>query len=218
LSVHAAHGAEGVSHQFETIEQQNESYLVGMWSFLVTEIMFFGGLFLAYVIYRLSFQATWYEAHKKLDVNMGLLNTFILLTSSLFMALGVRAAQLKERKKAMGWLCLVLLCAFGFLVVKYIEYSAKFEHHLFPGPNFHWEGANPGQAQMFFNFYFAMTGLHGIHVAIGILVIGALVVFMAIKHPCVEDYMPTEMTGLYWHFVDIVWIFLFPLYYLMPKG
>lgn len=261
MSVEAiSHGAPGqaVSHQFEDINQQNESYIVGMWSFLVTEIMFFGALFLAYVIYRTAYSETFYQAHLWLDVTMGAINTVILLSSSLTMALCVHAAQLGRRRAQINYMCVTILCAFGFLGIKYVEYSQKFEHHLFPGPNFQFhlkEGhgepaAAPPQAEgkaehmlgsaivqdngryvtsgeigrdtrdkagMFFSLYFAMTGLHGIHVIVGILIMGVMVLMLKFNHPAMRDYMPTELAGLYWHFVDIVWIFLFPLYYLIPR-
>lgn len=209
--------ADPVYHQFEDIEQQNESYIVGMWVFLVTEIMFFGALFLAYVIYRWKFQHTFYEAHKLLDVKLGTFNTVVLLTSSLSMALSVHFAQLKKRWHQLACLGATMGLAGIFLIVKFFEWKAKFEHNLVPGPGFQWHGEAPAsQAHMFFNLYFAMTGLHAIHVVIGILVIGVLALLTFKKHPLVESFVPNEMIGLYWHFVDIVWIFLFPLFYLIP--
>jgi len=240
-AIHAGHGHghghdPNLAHQFETMDQQNESYLVGMWAFLVTEIMFFGALFLAYALYRFSYPTTFYEAHHKLNTAMGGWNTFVLLTSSFFMAMGVRSAQLKKKWPQIVWLSLTFLCACTFLVIKYFEYSEKIHHHLVPGPNFHFavEGATkmaaapmPGyeiatqptvdKAQMFFSLYFAMTGLHGIHVLVGMLLIGVLIWKVARNHKSLKYFMPVEMVGLYWHFVDIVWIFLFPLYYLIPK-
>lgn len=207
-----------LAHQFSSIEQQDECYNVGMWAFLVTEIMFFGGLFGAYAIYRLAYPDAFTASSAHLDAKMGCVNTFILLTSSLTMALAVRGAQLRDRKKQLFWLTLTVLFAFGFLVVKYFEYGAKIEHHLVPGPGFVFDeaGAVRGQAQMFFSLYFAMTGLHGIHVIIGIIMMFIFMGMLAKKHPTVmKDHMPMEMGGLYWHFVDIVWIFLYPLLYLI---
>jgi cytochrome c oxidase subunit 3 len=247
----ASHGAprQHVSHQFENIQQQNECYIVGMWSFLVTEIMFFGALFLAYTLYRYQNPQVFVEAHKHLEVGWGALNTVILLTSSLTMALAVHGGQTGNRRRQINFMFITILFAFGFLGIKTIEYKAKFKHQLFPGPSFHWqtheaieaeaksgaiaEGAEAkphvhetkvgvegqdfaAKAQMFFCLYFAMTGLHGIHVIIGILIMGTMVIMLKIDHPAMRDYMPTELAGLYWHFVDIVWIFLFPLYYLIP--
>jgi cytochrome c oxidase subunit 3 len=216
--VHGGHHDDRVFHQFENYDQQTESYIVGMWCFLITEIMFFGALFLGYTLYRWSYQADFYEAHKVLNVPMGATNTFVLLMSSFSMALAVHFAQLKQMKKQLAALAFTLACAFGFLVIKAFEWAEKFKDHHVMGPNFRWDGkGSPEHAQMFFSLYFGMTGLHAFHVIIGILVIGALM-FMTVKnYPSVRDYIPTEMIGLYWHFVDIVWIFLFPLYYLMPQ-
>ena len=216
-----SHPTDVVYEQYITLEQQQESYIVGMWTFLVTEVMFFGALFLIYTLYRFRYQEAFYEMHKDLNVTLGGINTMNLLFSSFMMALAVHFAQLKDKMKQLACLSVVELCAGGFLVIKYIEYSAKFEHHLFPGAFFqppkeaiagHFEGA----ASCFFSLYFAMTGLHGVHVLIGMLCIGALMFFVATDHKVITDYIPTEMIGLYWHFVDIVWIFLFPLYYLIP--
>jgi cytochrome c oxidase subunit 3 len=225
------------AHQFSDMPQQNECYVVGMWAFLVTEIMFFGALFMAYSTYRAMNPAVWYDAHKHLNVLLGGTNTVILLASSFFMAMGVHAAQLRNRGAQMFWITLTMLCAFAFLGIKTVEYKDKFDHHLFPGATFHYEsvgehgGASEtaafspdrsnvpqGKAEMFFVFYFIMTGLHGIHVIIGIIVMIVLLALLKMKHPLLDYYMWVELAGLYWHFVDIVWIFLFPLYYLIPIG
>jgi cytochrome c oxidase subunit 3 len=223
------------AHQFSDMPQQNEAYVVGMWSFLVTEIMFFGALFLAYSTYRTMNPKVFIDAHKHLNVFMGGTNTVVLLTSSFFMAMGVWNAQLKRRTGQLFWIALTILCAFAFLGIKTVEYRDKFEHHLFPGATFHYESVEEhggpsvtaaftpersnvpqGKAEMFFVLYFIMTGLHGIHVIIGILVLGTMWLMIKARHPVMEYYMWVEMAGLYWHFVDIVWIFLFPLYYLIP--
>jgi cytochrome c oxidase subunit 3 len=220
----AIHPNEHLKHdsvyvQFEDIEQQNESYVVGMWAFLVTEVMFFGALFVIYALNRSHHQDAFYQIHKLLDVKMGAINTVILLSSSFSMALAVHYAQLKKMTNQLFCLGFTILCAFGFLIVKYFEYSQKIHHGLLPGSNFHWNepGVPTSVAQMFFSLYFTMTGLHGIHVIVGIIVISALAILTKIKSPLVESYIPTELVGLYWHFVDLVWIFLFPLYYLIPK-
>jgi cytochrome c oxidase subunit 3 len=221
---HEGHGHErppGVSVQFEDIHQQNESYIVGMWTFLVTEIMFFGGLFTCYLVQRYLHPEVFAKVTQELNIWMGLTNTFILLFSSLTMAMAVHYAAKKNRPMQLLTIAITILCAFGFLVVKYFEYKVKLDHHLYPGPTFHWSGdptVPQHLAQWFFSLYFAMTGLHGIHVIIGIIVLALIFVLTAIKHPCVEDFIPTELAGLYWHFVDIVWIFLYPLLYLInPK-
>lgn len=226
MSSHAAHASEGpeVYFQYEDIDQQQETYIVGMWSFLVTEVMFFGALFLTYTLYRWKFQSDFYYAHKELDIILGGINTTVLLFSSLAVALAVHYAQKNETRKQLNWLAVTMACAFGFLVIKFFEYSAKFEHHLFPDAAFSYGGAahpeqlaNPEHARLFFSLYFAMTGLHGIHVIAGIIAISILMILIKRKSKVITDYIPTEMVGLYWHFVDLVWIFLYPLFYLIPK-
>lgn len=213
------HDDEPLHHQFEDIHQQNESYIIGMWTFLVTEIMFFGAMFLAYTLYRTQYQSDFFIAHKELNPLWGGLNTVILLISSFMMAMAVHHAQKKNMKKHMLMLNGVQACAAAFLAIKVIfEWLPKWQHHHTP-LNFHWDGpGNPEHIQLFFSLYFGMTGLHGIHILAGMIVIGGLQFLTWKGAPSVKgDYMPTEMIGLYWHFVDIVWIFLFPLFYLLPE-
>ena len=221
-----AHGHghdEALHHQFEDMDQQNEAYLVGMWTFLVTEVMFFGTLFIIYTLYRSMYQMDWYLAHEALNIPMGGVNTIILLISSFTVAVAVRSAQRRERNLVLWNLGITLVCAFAFLGIKGVEYMEKFQHNLYPGPEFgrhpeHLHGAAPNFAQLYYGLYFGMTGLHAVHVIVGIIVIAYLWVkwFLNAKNVTL-DYVPTEMVGLYWHFVDLVWIFLFPLMYLMPK-
>jgi cytochrome c oxidase subunit 3 len=207
-----------VSHQFEDIEQQREAYVVGMWAFLVTEVMFFGAVFLIYTVYRVLNHSAFYEAHRRLDIGLGTLNTFVLLTSSLTMALAVHWAQTRQRRAQIAALMATLALAGVFLIIKAVEYSHKFAHHLFPGSGFLYPDASMAdQARLFFSLYFGATGLHALHVVIGMLVIGAMLVRAVLDRERKADYIPVEMTGLYWHFVDIVWIFLFPLLYLIPR-
>ncbi len=206
-----------LAHHFETYDQQRESSSLGMWLFLVTEVMFFGGFFLAYIVYRSRFPQDFALASHELDVWLGGINTAVLIASSLTMAMSVRAAQLGKRKAIVAFLILTILFGSVFLGIKYVEYSSKFEHHLVPGPDFeiHAEGIDPGAGEMFFNFYFGMTGLHAAHMVVGI---GLLIwlCFPAWKGRFNLDYHnPVEVVGLYWHFVDIIWIFLFPLLYLI---
>lgn len=221
---HAAHGEFDVlKFQYEDIDQQNDSYIVGMWTFLVTEIMFFGALFMIYILYRSNYQADWWKVHNHLSYKMGGWNTFNLLVSSFMMAMAVRFAQLKDRTKVIGLLLGVIVCGAIFMVIKYFEYSSKIAENLYPGAGFTKNpeilyGANLNHAQLFFGLYFAMTGLHGVHVVVGMAMISFLAYLWYKKKPIVtEDFIPTELIGLYWHFVDIVWIFLYPLFYLMPK-
>ncbi|HRF58512.1 MAG TPA: cytochrome c oxidase subunit 3 [Fimbriimonadaceae bacterium] len=220
-------------HQFEDMHQQTESYLVGMWSFLVTEIMFFGALFIMYSIYRWKYSHEFWEVHNLLDWKLGGINTFILLLSSFSMAMGVHYATLKKHALVNRCLAFTVLCACAFLVIKLgWEWWPKWEHNLFPGPGFEWNehslekyikpgsdllSVSPNIAQLFLSLYFAMTGLHGIHVLVGILVLVGLMVLHKKQTPSAQDYVNTEMVGLYWHFVDLVWIFLYPLFYLIPK-
>jgi cytochrome c oxidase subunit 3 len=187
-----------------------------MWVFLVTEIMFFGGLFLAYLVYRSADPMGFQEASNHLNVIWGAVNTVVLIVSSLTMALAVRAAQTSALPKMqVGWIVATMILGATFLGVKVIEYADKFEHHLVPGPNFVWEGKYPAGAEMFYSLYFCMTGLHALHMIIGLGIMTVIGV-MAWRGTFDGDYYtPVEVSGLYWHFVDIVWIFLFPLLYLI---
>ena len=234
MSVEVAHGVHGhgdgndeLIHQFEDMDQQNECYTVGMWTFLVTEVMFFGALFLAYVLYRSKNPDAYYSlSQSSLNVWTGGINTVVLLFSSWCMALAVQGAQKKRQAQQLLCMGITIICAFAFIAIKlYFEWRVKIAEHHVPGPDFLYMNLHPNlpfvqqyQAQMFFSLYFAMTGLHAVHVVIGILVMGALWLMIKYKHPAVKYYMPMEMAGLYWHFVDIVWIFLFPLFYLIPKS
>jgi len=214
-----AYGAPTVAHQFEDAEQQHESATLGMWAFLVTEIMFFGGLILGYAVYRMKFPEAFAACSNELDVALGGGNTAILIGSSLTMALAVHAAQLGERRKLIGFLLGTMFFGMAFLGVKAVEYSAKFEHHLVPGTTFEFHGhwAAPQNVELFFSFYFAMTGMHAVHMIIGMGILTWLVVMARRGRYSAAYNSPVEMFGLYWHFVDIVWIFLYPLLYLVSR-
>jgi cytochrome c oxidase subunit 3 len=215
--VHAEHAHHPkLQHHFDDMEQQAEASTLGMWVFLVTEIMFFGGLFLAYLVYRRADPMAFQEASNHLNVIWGAVNTVVLIVSSLTMALAVRAAQTSAPPRVqVGWIAATMVLGTAFLGVKVIEYSDKFTHHLVPGPNFVWEGKYPAGAEMFYSLYFCMTGLHALHMIIG-LGIMTVIGIMAWRGTFDENYYtPVEVSGLYWHFVDIVWIFLFPLLYLI---
>jgi cytochrome c oxidase subunit 3 len=200
------------------MDQQIEANTLGMWLFLVTEVMFFGGMFLAYIIYRGAYSQAFAEASHHLDIYLGTTNTVVLLCSSLTMALAVRSVQLGQRKAAVAFLFLTLILGLTFLSIKGLEYYHKYEEHLIPGSSFMYEGeANPHYAQLFFILYFVMTGFHALHMIIG----AGLIIFFMLRiwqraFPP-ENYVPVEMLGLYWHFVDIVWVFLFPLLYLIGR-
>jgi cytochrome c oxidase subunit III len=206
--------------QFDTAEQQKDASTLGMWVFLITEIMFFGGLFLAYSVYRALYPATFGFASTTLNVYIGAANTVVLLCSSFTMVLAVRAAQLGWRKGIIIFLILTLALGLVFLGVKAYEWNEKFQEHHVPGPSFHLEGipaGSQGQAQLFFSLYFAMTGLHALHMVIGVGILSTLLWF-AYKGRYTAEYMtPVDVAGLYWHFVDIIWIFLFPLLYLIDR-
>ena len=223
---HAAGGGHhhhpSLQHHFDSLEQQKESSTLGMWLFLVTEIMFFGGLFLAYVIYRSRYPTAFMAASHTLDWKLGAFNTAVLILSSLTMALSIWAAQMNKQKLIVVFLIATMILGLAFLGVKTIEYRDKFTHHHVPGANYQWhEHADPNDpdfadhTQIFFSLYFIMTGLHAIHMICGIGVLAVLVIYSRKGRYDSEYYNPLECTGLYWHFVDIVWIFLFPLLYLL---
>ncbi|MCC7237011.1 MAG: cytochrome c oxidase subunit 3 family protein [Bryobacterales bacterium] len=216
LEQSSAHPANpNFQHQYEDLQQQYSSTTFGMWVFLVQEILFFGSLFCAYAVYRSMYPEAYSAASHHLNVALGTFNTVVLIGSSLTMALAVRCAQLGRNKGVFGYLLATFMLGNVFLGVKVVEYSDKFKHHLVPGPNFAMGGPYNEQAQIYFSMYFAMTGLHALHMIIGA---GLLIFFMwkAYNNTYSTDfYGPIENMGLYWHFVDIVWIFLFPMLYLI---
>ena len=209
----------GLQHHFENQEQQKDSATIGMWTFLLTEIMFFGGLFLAYFVYRQWYPLAFASASLKTNLVLGAANTTVLICSSLTMAMGVHFAALGKRKLLV--LCLVLTLILGsvFLGVKAYEYHDKWVHHEVPGIHFECEGCkDAGHTQLFFSLYFGMTGLHASHMIIGAGILLVLI-WQAWKGKFTPEWhTPIEMFGLYWHFVDIVWIFLFPLLYLIDRS
>jgi cytochrome c oxidase subunit III len=204
-----------VAHHFDTPDQQFDSGRMGVWLFLVTEILFFGGLFCAFFIFRSWYYDSFVEAHHHLDKVMGAINTVVLISSSFTMALGVRSAQQGKRSLTVWMLLITLICAGVFLGIKYVEYSHKFHEGLLPGKLFkaeHFHSAHPG---MFFAVYFMMTGVHGLHVVIGMGLILWILIRAAKGQFGPRYYAPVEGVGLYWHLVDLVWIYLFPLLYLI---
>jgi cytochrome c oxidase subunit 3 len=242
---HAVHHP-ALQHQFDTMSQQKEAAVLGMWAFLLTEILFFGGLFMAYMLYRTWYHDAFVAASSSITMFWGALNTVVLIGSSLTMALAVRAAQTNKRQATVGWLIFTIVLGLVFLGVKVIEYADKFEHHHVPGASYVW--AEPGHesapaagsgdtgsaagshgesadaanlqmhTQIFFSLYFTMTGLHALHMIIGVGLM-SVITWMAWKGRFDEHYYtPVEMSGLYWHFVDIVWIYLFPLLYLVDRS
>jgi cytochrome c oxidase subunit 3 len=260
--VHERHDPH-LAHHFDTSEQQFESGKLGMWIFLATEILLFGGLFCAYAVYRANHPEVFVWAHRYLDVSLGGLNTVILICSSFTMAWAVRAAQMGRQKALVTLLSLTILCAFGFLGIKAVEYEHKWKEGLLWGKRFSAELGHaapavpapaptpvvnaeeqtmiapaaagpaglavtgttghghdapaeaPRNVQLFFSVYFAMTGLHGLHVIVGMAVLG-WILRRSIRGEFGSDYfIPVDLAGLYWHLVDLIWIFLFPLLYLI---
>ena len=208
-------GAHAYAHQFDSAEHQHSASQLGMWVFIAQEILFFGGLFLVYTVYRFSYPQAFAQASHHLDVTLGCFNTAVLIGSSLTMALAVHGAQLGRRWTQVVFLILTIVLGSIFLGVKTIEYGHKFHEHLVPGASFVFEG--DFHAQIFFSLYFVMTGLHALHMIIGIAILSVLV-WQAFRGAYDSHYYsPVELTGLYWHFVDIIWIFLFPLLYLIGR-
>ena len=206
----------GLAHQFDDIEQQREAGTLGMWAFLITEILFFGGMFMAYVLYRTKDPEAFAAASAHLNWRLGAANTAVLIISSLTMALGVYYSQVGDRKKLMLFLVLTMILGATFLGVKAYEYYHKYLDHLIPGFGFHWEGhGDPQHVQMFYFIYFMMTGIHALHMIIGLGIMTVILIMSKRGRFTPEYHSPVEISGLYWHFVDIVWIFLFPLLYLL---
>jgi cytochrome c oxidase subunit 3 len=214
-----SHGATLLRHHFENEDQQKEASSLGMWVFLLTEIMFFGGMFMAYLAYRQLYPEAFAAASSKLDVTLGAMNTVVLICSSLTMAMAVHSAALGKQKMIVVYLIATLLLGGVFLGIKTKEYHDKFVHHEVPGANFHpdeWpKDVDMSHASLYFGLYFGLTGLHASHMIIG----AGMLLFLIYKANkgayTAAWHTPVEMFGLYWHFVDIVWIFLFPLLYLI---
>jgi cytochrome c oxidase subunit 3 len=206
-----------VAHQFDDAEQQYQASHLGMWTFLITEIMFFGGLFTLFAVYVSAYTEGFAEGSKHLDLLLGAVNTVVLLGSSFTMAMAVRSAQTGRRSGQLLYLALTLLLGLAFLGIKAVEYGHKFEQHLVPGPGFRFESPVAGNVQLFFSFYFAMTGMHALHMIVGVGLLSVLLVQAWRGRYTAEYFTPVEVSGLYWHFVDIVWIFLFPFLYLVAR-
>jgi cytochrome c oxidase subunit 3 len=228
-----------LQHHFENMEQQREAGTLGMWVFLVTEIMFFGGMFLAYTLYRNQYPAAFATASNHLDLTLGTVNTIVLILSSFTMALAVYFAQTGKRRGQIIGLTLTLILGLTFLGIKAVEYNDKYVDQLVPGKLIPGRPFNPQvqehdapydkhklhllpgatvrQVEMFYWIYFAMTGMHAIHMIIGVGVLSVILFFAWRGRYGPEYHSPVEISGLYWHFVDIIWIFLFPLLYLLGR-
>jgi len=215
---------EMLQHHFADMDQQRETASFGMWMFLLTEIMFFAGLFCAYLIYRNSYYQAFVEGSQAMNIWLGATNTAVLICSSLTMAMAVRAAQLGQKKQMIVLLLITILFGLGFLGIKAVEYHEHWTHNQFPGPNFHFEtedpahpATDPRHTEIYFSLYWAMTGLHALHMVIGVGLVSWLVIAGMRGAFSPAWYSPVDNIGLYWHFVDLVWIYLFPLLYLISK-
>jgi cytochrome c oxidase subunit III len=216
-AVHHPHHP-ALAHHFDDLGQQREAATLGMWVFLVTEVLFFGGLFATYSIYRMWYPAAFVAGSHELDITLGGINTAVLITSSLTMALAVHAAQLGQRKLLLLFLVLTMVLGGVFLGIKSVEYYHKYVEHHIPGPSFVFaEREFRLPVQIFFSLYFLMTGLHALHMIIGLGIMTWMLWWSWRGTITPEYYSPIEISGLYWHFVDIVWIFLFPLLYLIGR-
>ncbi|MDX1548254.1 MAG: cytochrome c oxidase subunit 3 family protein [Rhodothermales bacterium] len=219
-----AHHPPHLQHHFVSSEQQFDAAKMGMWLFLITEILLFSGMFVAYTVYRAWHPEVFAQASDLLDWRLGGLNTIVLLGSSLTVALSIHYAQKNDQRKMILNLALTLVAAGIFMVVKYFEYTGKFDAGIFPGAAFDPQGVYHGHdlaeynvpyAPQFFSIYFVMTGIHGVHVLVGMGIFTWLITRAVRGHFNSEYYTPVELSGLYWHLVDIIWIFLFPLLYLI---
>lgn len=206
---------EYLAHHFSEPEQQRDSAKLGMWIFLITEILLFSGLFVFYAIYRAWNPDMFLNAHYFLNVTLGTLNTVVLISSSVTVALAIRSMQLNQKKQTVILLVVTLLLAATFLVIKYFEYSHKFHLGQLPGKYYTFTGVEGTNPHVFFSIYFMLTGLHGIHVLAGMTAISWVLVRTIRNHFSAQYYTPIENVGLYWHLVDLIWIYLFPLLYLV---
>ena len=213
----AAPPAPPLQHHFADLAAQKEASQLGMWAFLVTEVLFFGGMFTAYIVYRALYTRAFEGASNLLDIRLGAFNTAVLILSSLTMAIAVWAASQGRKKLIIGFLVLTIALGSVFLGVKFVEYRQKFEHHEVPGPHYVVPEGLPRQTEIFFSLYFCMTGLHAAHMIIGLGLLTWLLLKTRRNEFTVRYNTPVDMVGLYWHFVDIVWIFLFPLLYLLGR-
>lgn len=199
---------------YDDPEQQREAATLGMWIFLATELMLFGAMILGYSAYRVSYAPAFVAASHHTDLLLGTLDTAVLLTSSLTMALAVRAAQTGQQKRLVAMLVSTLALGVMFMIMKVAEWFEHIHHHLLPGAGFAFPGPYETSAQLFFYFYFLLTGVHALHLTIGCVMVAVLAVLAARGKFTPAYSNPVEIGGLYWHLIDIVWIFLYPLLYL----
>jgi cytochrome c oxidase subunit III len=225
------HGHGLLQHQFDDLQQQRECDTLGMWLFLATELMMFGGLFFAYTLYRHLYPYAFHLGSHHLNITLGTANTFVLLASSFTMAMGVHSAATRNHRAMLGWLFITVLFGVAFLGIKAVEWTADYNEGIMPAvrwtypagekmqddiPKLAEHATTPQMVMMYFIIYFMMTGLHGIHMLVGVLLVSYFM-FLQIRHRMFTNGndQPVEIVGLYWHLVDIIWIFLFPLLYLI---
>ena len=204
-----------LGHHFSSLSRQNEAMRLGMWLFLATEILLFAGLFTGYAVYRVQFGEAFAECSRHLELTLGTVNTVVLITSSLTVALAIHFARTDRPRAAAVCLVLTLLFALAFLGIKAVEYSEHFHERSLPGKYYAFEKVKVPGAAMFFSLYFIMTGLHGLHVVAGMLVLGWILRRTLQGRYSSRYYTGLELGGLYWHLVDLIWIFLYPLLYLI---
>jgi len=206
-----------VEEQFDDIHQQREAATMGMWIFLATEVLFFGGVIFAYTIYRWTYHEAFAEGSRKMSVLLGGINTGVLLCSSFCMALAVQAAKIGRRRRLIVLLLATAAIGAVFLGIKFTEYYHHYEEHLVPGAGFHHPSPHEKQVELFMFFYFVMTGMHAVHMIVGLAILSVLALLAHRGKFSAERYDPVDIGGLYWHFVDIVWVYLFPLLYLVDR-
>jgi cytochrome c oxidase subunit 3 len=209
----------GVAGQFVDRMRERQASLLGMWAFLATEVLFFGGMFTAYSVYRIFYGHAFQEASRHLSAFWGGLNTALLLVSSGAIAMAVRGVEADRRKAAAGWFLSAGVLGLGFIAIKAHEYATDYREHTMPlrGLPFEFPGADADQARLFYNLYFVMTGIHAIHLFIGIVLVGVMAFLCWRGRFSLGRHAPAEAAGLYWHFVDAVWVFLYPLFYLIGR-
>jgi cytochrome c oxidase subunit 3 len=207
--------ASPLAHHFENLEKQTHAARLGMWLFLATEVLLFTALFAAYGVYRFLFQEGFAESSRSIETWIGFVNTLVLVSSSFTVALGLDAARRGNGKRTALLFGISVLCALVFLGLKAVEYTHHFQEGQLPGRFYSFEGVKAAGAPMFFSLYFLITGLHGIHVVIGMTVLIVVGVRAGLGKFSAEYHVPVELAGLYWHLVDLIWIFVFPLIYLI---
>jgi cytochrome c oxidase subunit 3 len=207
-----------LAHQFVSLDQQFDAARVGMWSFLLTEIMFFGGAFVSYLVYRSAYPDAFSAGSEHMNFAAGTINTIVLLCSSLTMAMAVWSAENDQRRWVAYFFLATIALGLIFVGIKAYEWYEHYQHQLVPYWSFNratFDQRLFPQVELFFSLYFGMTGLHALHMLVGIGILSVLTVLAFQNRIGADWFSPAEITGLYWHFVDIVWIFLYPLFYLI---